>query len=329
MIEARRYTGDLGAAWNGFVAGSKNGVFLFDRRYMDYHADRYNDHSLMFFRDESLVALLPANVEGTSLVSHGGLTFGGLVTDYSMKTSLMLEVVDSLIAYARRQGLDTIQYKAIPHIYHLVPAEEDLYALFRVGARLVRRDVALTIDQRGREHYRDEEAALARGSNSRMRNRARNLRKAREAGVAVEQGGRGSDLREFVDVLEEVLMTVHGARPVHSHDELDLLFERFPDQMKLYVARADGAMLAGAIIYESNRNVAHAQYSANSAAGRSVRAVDMLFDELSERVYREWPYFDFGTSVQDEGRTLNARLAEYKESQGGRAVSYDFYEFAL
>jgi hypothetical protein len=329
VIEARRYTPELESDWNRFVARSKNGVFLFDRGYMDYHADRFTDHSLVFLRDEELVAVFPANLDAKTLVSHGGLTFGGLVTDYWMKTSLMMEIVDSLIAYGRAQGMARILYKAIPHIYHVVPAEEDLYALFRAGARLVRRDVALTIDQRGRELYRDDEAVLARASNSRMRNRVRNLRKAREAGVVVERGGRGTDLREFVEVLEEVLMTVHGARPVHSHDELDLLFERFPDQIKLYVARRGGTLLAGAVIYESNRNVAHAQYSANSAEGRKLRALDVVFEELSDRVYRDWPYFDFGTSVEDEGRTLNARLAEYKESQGGRAVSYDYYELPL
>jgi len=44
--------------WNAFVAKSKNGTFLFDRRYMDYHADRFSDHSLMCYHDGKLFAFL-------------------------------------------------------------------------------------------------------------------------------------------------------------------------------------------------------------------------------------------------------------------------------
>jgi hypothetical protein len=33
--------------WNRFNQASRNGTFLFDRGYMDYHADRFTDASLM------------------------------------------------------------------------------------------------------------------------------------------------------------------------------------------------------------------------------------------------------------------------------------------
>ena len=38
MFEIRRYSADKADEWNAFVATSKNGTFLFDRRYMDYHS---------------------------------------------------------------------------------------------------------------------------------------------------------------------------------------------------------------------------------------------------------------------------------------------------
>lgn len=62
MFEIRRYSPDQAEAWNLFVAQSKNGTFLFDRRFMDYHADRFADHSLMVYRRGKLYALLPGNV---------------------------------------------------------------------------------------------------------------------------------------------------------------------------------------------------------------------------------------------------------------------------
>ena len=80
MITTERYTADKLEEWNGFVALAKNGTFLIDRRFMDYHSDRFADFSIMFYDEKNrLVALLPANRKGDSVCSHRGLTYGGLV----------------------------------------------------------------------------------------------------------------------------------------------------------------------------------------------------------------------------------------------------------
>src|SRR3954447_4915308 len=116
---------------------------------MEYHADRFPDASLMFYdtRDR-LIGLLPATVRNGSASSHAGLSFGGVISGSSMKVGLMLELFAAMRSALRKQGMHEIIYKPIPHIYHQVPAEEDLYALFRSGARLMRRDVSATIDRR-------------------------------------------------------------------------------------------------------------------------------------------------------------------------------------
>ena len=65
--------------WNQFVALSKNGFFMFDRNYMDYHKDRFIDNSLMFYdAKDNLIAILPANISNNILYSHQGLSFGGI-----------------------------------------------------------------------------------------------------------------------------------------------------------------------------------------------------------------------------------------------------------
>ena len=143
QIKVIRYEPGHKSVWDNFIARSKNGPFLFYRDYMDYHADRFPDCSQMFFNEqEKLVAVLPATAQGETLSSHAGLTFGGIVSDTQMKTPLMLEVFEALAAHLRAAGISRLIYKAVPHIYHLLPAEEDLYALYRHDARLVRRDVS-------------------------------------------------------------------------------------------------------------------------------------------------------------------------------------------
>ncbi|MFN8450576.1 MAG: hypothetical protein U0521_18815 [Anaerolineae bacterium] len=104
------------------------------RRY-DCHRDRFADHSLVICDNARPVALLPANAEGGLLTSHGGLTYGGFVTDGRMTTPLMLGVFDAVLSFCREQGFAAVRYKAIPYIYHRAPAEEDRYALYLCAAR--------------------------------------------------------------------------------------------------------------------------------------------------------------------------------------------------
>src|SRR5207244_2191468 len=129
-VRFERYEPRWRSVWDGFVARSKNGVFLFHRDYVEYHADRFTDHSLLFLDGEKVLALLPGSRREDALASHAGLTFGGFVTDHSMKTPQMLRLFDLLRQHCRGEGITRIVYKAVPHIYHRVPAEEDLYALF-------------------------------------------------------------------------------------------------------------------------------------------------------------------------------------------------------
>src|SRR5207245_3749708 len=115
--------------------------------------------------------------------------------------------------------------------------------------------------------------------------------------------------------------------PTHSPAEMRLLANRFPEQIKLYAAYRQEAMLAGAIVYESPC-VAHTQYLASTEEGRAAAALDAVLDMLLNVTYAATPYFDFGISTEDRGRVLNVGLIENKESYGARAVGYYSYEVA-
>ena len=82
MFEITPYTPEQKSRWNDFVRRSKNSTFLHNRDYMDYHADRFDDASLLVWQKGRLAALLPFNrgADGR-VVSHGGLTYGGLLLD--------------------------------------------------------------------------------------------------------------------------------------------------------------------------------------------------------------------------------------------------------
>jgi len=311
MIEIVRYNHERKEKWNQFVAEAKNGNFLFDRNYMEYHSERFTDHSLLFYRKGNLLAVMPANTSEGEFASHGGLTFGGILSNTRMKTPYMLEVFTALIRYLTQNGFSKLIYKAIPHIYHVAPAEEDLYCLFLHGAKLYRRDVSSTILMANRPDY----SKARRGT----------IKQGHEANVTVKQS---IDFETFMSIEKAHLQEKYDVEPTHTGEEMQLLASRFPENIKLYAAFLDEEMIGGVIVYES-RNVAHTQYIAASNKGFELHALDVIFDTLLQGQYREKKYFDFGISTEQGGRLLNDGLIRNKESYGARATVHDFYQLDL
>ena len=142
MFEVRRYSQQDSLLWNRFVEKARNATFLFHRDYMDYHADRFNDYSLMFFKQGKLYALLPAHLKETTLYSHFGLTYGGLIMGMDVTIVDTCQLFDALNEFLVKQGITKVVYRPVPWIYHLHPSEEDLYAIFwRCHATLSLRNI--------------------------------------------------------------------------------------------------------------------------------------------------------------------------------------------
>ena len=314
VIEVVPYGNDMADTWNAFVAASKNGTFLLHRDYMDYHADRFVDCSLLFYKKGELMAALPANyrAEEQAVYSHGGLTYGGLLLSERITVADTMQVMACAAEWMRLTlGVKEWIYKPVPHIYHRAPAEEDLYALFRQEATLVARGVS---------------AAIANDNTLPVQElRRRGAKKAIANNVVYEES---DALPEFWSILEEVLAGRHDCRPVHTVEEMERLKCAFPDNIRLFVAKADGRVVAGTLIYETEQ-VAHAQYIAASAEGRSVGALDGLFCHLITEVFAGKKFFDFGISTEQGGRYLNEGLAFQKEGFGARAVVYDIYKLKI
>lgn len=145
MVVCEFYSATRKNEWDSFVVDSKTPLFLFKRDFMEYHSDRFIDASLMIYEEEVLVAVLPASRNEDVLVSHGGLTYGGLILSQKVKAETVLESVEAMMLFARSHKFNKILYKATPYIFSIHGAQEDLYSLFRVGAEIVRRDLSSII----------------------------------------------------------------------------------------------------------------------------------------------------------------------------------------
>lgn len=310
-MELIYYNDSLKAEWDLFVESSKNGTFLFKRDYMEYHSDRFEDNSLLFYQGKRLRAVFPAAKISDSLISHPGLTYGGMVTDRKMTVTDMLEIFRLLTEEAKRKGFNNIYYKPVPYIYDSLPAQEDLYALFRHGATIESRNVSSVVETANRLKFREI--------------RKQGVRKAVKIGYSVSPS---DDYEKFWDILSQNLKTRYDSSPVHSLAEISLLAQRFSDNIKLFATMKGDEMTGGTVCYITERCV-HVQYISASAEGKENGALDLLFSYLLNDVFPEVPYFDFGTSNENGGRYLNESLIYQKEGFGGRAVCYDNYRIEL
>lgn len=310
MIEITPYDSSQFHNWNHFNEYSKNGLFLFNRDYMEYHSDRFEDHSLMIYENKKLVAIMPAHSQNGNFISHNGLTFGGLIYNHKLRISTMLEIFTELISYCIENGFKKIYYKAIPHIYHTYPAEEDLYALKINNFKLIRRDVSSAINLTEKISF--------------SRNRRRKLKDLPD-GLKVSKSNL---FKDFMSIVEKNTQKKYNTNPVHSGEEMELLAANFQENIKLFVVEKKSEILAGVIMYES-QNVAHGQYHSFTDEGLEIRASDFLLNFLINDYYKDKKYFDFGISTEDNGNFLNTGLINFKEGFGARAVVHDFYELNI
>lgn len=311
MVVCEFYAAAKKEVWDRFVAEAKTPLFMFKRDFMEYHADRFVDASIMFYEEDVLVAVMPASRKMNTLASHGGLTYGGLVLSQKVRAGTVLDCFDALKGFSAEHGFETLIYKAIPYIFSRQGAQEDLYALFRVDARLTRRDLSSVI-------YLKDRLKLSKG-------RKWLIARAKKNNLAPVCS---NDWDSFLGLLSGVLEK-HDAVPVHTAQELIHLQSLFPEHISLMAVEHEGKMLAAALLFKFE-NVVHTQYLATSEEGKELGALDCLIESCIQTSQVDgFDYFSFGISTEDQGRYLNTGLLAQKESFGARGMTIDSYEVTL
>ncbi len=310
------YNEAMADAWDAFVYESASGTLLHTRRFLSYHGDRFIDRSLVIYDEKQrIMALFPAALmpsDDTVVISHPGITYGGVLSGGRCRGEVMVQLLRAISNYYSSYGLTHLLYKVVPHFYHSLPAQDDLYALFRVDARRYRCDLSATIDLQNRGRI---------GSR-----RRRGFNKARKAGVIVASGA------EYAAPLWEVLcsnLVKHNAKPVHTLDDILLLHDSFPDEICFSVALLGRKVEAGVVLFHTPM-VTHVQYIASSKVGYDVNALDLLFEHcIYEAETNGRRYFDLGISNEDDGRVLNEGLYTFKSDFGAGGYVHEFYELDL
>jgi hypothetical protein len=310
MYKIRKYDKADHKQWNDFLETSKNGTFLFDRDFMEYHSDRFEDLSIMVYEGQKLVAVLPANKAGNEVYSHQGLTYGGLVMGGNIGFEKIGEIFDAITRYLKEQGIALLKIKQLVPIYHKEPSYEMDHILFKKGAVLYRQDMNLAVNY-------SEPLSVSKDK----------MKKFRKFSLSALEIKKDNDFEIFWDrVLVPRLQEKHNTAPVHTKEEIILLHNRFPSNIMQYNIYYDGEILAGITLFDLG-HVVKSQYGATTVLGEKMRALDHLFITLILQYKEERRYFDMGTVT--EGSGYNKGLLKQKEELGCSVYLQDHYSLTI
>lgn len=314
-ITLEQFAPYLNQEWDKFCEEvAVNATFLHTRVFLSHHGDRFKDESLVVRKNGKIVALLPAAISPVNskiIVSHPGLTYGGLVHGSALKGVLLVEVLGQIKEYFAQKGFSSLEYRAIPYIYSKGPIQDDLHALFILGSLKIKCNLASVID-------------LSSNINVSSR-RIRSLKKAQKSVIVSNDQAL---MEKLWEVVLDNLNRKFEVKPVHALEELLDLKEKFPSNIICKVGLIDGKVEAGVVVFKC-KNLFHAQYIASSEVGYCHSALDAVFEDLiKDAIVERMSYFDFGTSNEADGR-LNEGLYNYKSEYGAGGVAYEHYRLPL
>ena len=311
MIDIIQYHKEKKNHWDQLVNRSKNGTFLHLRDYMDYHSDRFLDHSFLIYRKSKLVAVFPGNIDNQNYFTHQGLSYGGLIYIPKLSQVDVLHIFEAINEELRILNITNLIYKPIPYIYHIHPAQEDLYALFRNKAITIACNISSTIDLSNKIKF--------------IESRKSGMRKAKKNNIQIEES---NGFEKFWPILNSNLENKYQKKPVHTLDEIIYLNKKFPNNIKLYCANENDKIIAGTILFITKKAV-HVQYISASPEGKEKGALDLLFYNLINNIYGHFSYFDFGHSNELKGEYLNEKLIFQKEGFGARGITNYIFKYTI
>ncbi|MGL2964785.1 GNAT family N-acetyltransferase [Flavobacterium sp. RSB2_4_14] len=305
----RRYSSEHFELWNAFISTAKNATFLFHRHFMEYHADRFQDYSLLVFEDEKLVAVLSANKVNNVVYSHQGLTYGGLVLDKKAKLSSTIEVYKSVLKFLFENNIVKLSLKEIPSIYCNVFSDEVNYLSHICKSQLLMKHAVSVISLK-------QDVAISKSRRECInRGKKNNLIIKEETNFEVF----------WNQLLIPNLKEKYNAVPVHTAAEISLLQKRFPDNIRHFNVYHENELVCGTTVFITDK-VVKPQYISGNENNNELGSLDFLYDFLINTFSKGKNYFDFGPSHENYGQNIVASINFWKESFGAKSVVQDFYE---
>jgi hypothetical protein len=316
-IRVQKYHPSIDTEWNQFIKTSVNGTFLFHRDFMDYHKERFEDHSLMFYKENQLICCMPAHIESQVFYSHRGLSYGGWILseigteNMHLLLEVFLEYIKDVIFLVTGMPLAKAEIQLPPISYHTV--HEEVTSIlkqkgFRVNRVLDNQFVKL-----------DRQIGVSP-------KKSRGYRNGKFEELRID---RANDFKSFwSQVLLPQLQSRYASKPVHSIEEIELLASKFPEKIIQHNVYKEDQLLAG-ITFFIKRDIVKSQYTASSPQGLKTDAIGYLYMEaMKEFQEKGFLLMDYGPVNERDG-SVNEGLLRFKKELGCEQEEWKRWEIAF
>ncbi len=326
-------------SWNSFIKTNSEGHFFFETDYLFYHKERFDDFSLMIYnKKKELLCVLPAcfeKIEGKKIIhSHQGLTFGGFVFKDNFSFLEKQKCVLTCLDFLKMENFERIILKILPSYFQFDNQKEE--SIHRILNDNLIESKVLRVEANSAIGLPKSEFEYKNTFQNYSKRKKRNLQKAFTSNLKLEKTKLSTD---FWQIIEENLKTRHNLLPVHSASEIQLLQNKFPQNIHFFVVKNKTEILACTVIFIYQSTI-HLQYMAATNKGKQVNALDFLIDEFikNHSVYfneNEFTYLSLGVSElrnntgNNKENSINEGLFKWKEEFGTKILAHFVYQIEL
>jgi hypothetical protein len=316
-IRVQKYHPSIDTEWNQFIKTSVNGTFLFHRDFMDYHKERFEDHSLMFYKEKQLICCMPAHIESQVFCSHRGLSYGGWILS-EIGTENMHLLLEVFLEYIK---------DAIFSVSGLLIVKAEVQ-LPPISYHIVHKEITSILKQKGFRVNRvlDNQFVKLDSQIGVSPKKSRGYRNGKFEELRID---RANDFKSFwSQVLLPQLQSRYASKPVHSIEEIELLASKFPEKIIQHNVYLEDQLLAG-ITFFIKRDIVKSQYTASSPQGLKTDAIGYLYMEaMKEFQEKGFLLMDYGPVNERDG-SVNEGLLRFKKELGCEQEEWKRWEIAF
>ena len=321
MLLIKKYNKKLKKQWDLFVEKSFNGTLFQTQQFLSYHQKKkIQDHSLMFYSNQKIVAVFPAaEIKNRKEIhSHPGASYGGIVIDGHLSFNLIEEIIVQLIKYFKKKQFNKIILINSPHIYCANQNAILDYAIiwnnFNVSERYVSHatklnQTPLKLLQTRKQRYIKQI----------IKNKL----------FSYKQSASYATFYKLLKKSKKKYNTV----PTHTLKELLLLQKLFPQKIILLLFYKNKKIVGGALLFITNQKTGLVFYNTiNEKYRKTQLAVFQLYSCMNFCINNKLQYIDFGVSHLPKGANPLApkkTLIKFKEHFGAMGIIRTVYEKKL
>ena len=290
--------------WEKFIdESSTNGTIFHSRKYLSYNKNKYIDSSIVIYKKELIISVLPCCKCGEKYFSYSGATLGGPVfSRYVENIGEISKIINLILDYYGNK----LEIRIGNSIYNEKYNNDIIYLLSK--KLNIKLEISWIFEVN--DNFID--------SIKNIRNK-KNLIKMidKENGYTCKKYETIEDYKSFYNLLENILLNKYNKKPTHTLDELLLLKLILNSNINLYMVKDSvNNIYGGVIVINVTKTCWYTIYIAkniNYNSSTNVSIMYIMYEIIMEAKQNGIKYIDYGVTSENEGDKLNEGLSNYKE----------------